>query len=99
MHETLTVVNHGAATFVDKTCTLKFTGPFTGTKTVACGGVTKFVTFSVASGATYKHFYKSFITIPTNAPKGTYHFTTILGGTVNGAPFTSMTGTFSITVT
>jgi hypothetical protein len=95
--ETLTVANNGKATFIGKTCNLAYTGPFPGTKHAVCP--TNFQSFSVAPGKSYTHHYASFpFRIPANAPKGTYHFTVTVGGTVNGVPFNSMPGHFDITV-
>ena len=93
--ETLKATNHGSATFDAKTCMLKFTGPVKGTSNCQV----HFSPFSVAPGKTFTHFYQSFFTIPQQTPKGTYHFTVTIGGTVNGAPFTSEPGFFDITVT
>jgi hypothetical protein len=96
--ETLILKNNGAKTFDAKTCNLKYTGPFTGTKSAVCP--TNFTPFAVLAGQTIKHHYASFpFRIPLKAPLGTYNFMVIIGGTVGGSPFDAMIGTFSITVT
>jgi hypothetical protein len=96
--ETLILKNNGAKTFDAKTCNLKYTGPFTGTKSAVCP--TNFTPFPVAPGKTVRHHYTSFpFMIPLKTPAGTYNFMVIIGGTVGGSPFDAMIGTFSITVT
>jgi hypothetical protein len=96
--ETLTVTNNLHSPFIGKTCNLEFTGPFKGKMHATCP--TDFQQFTVKPGTSFTHFYKSFpFRIPAKTPKGAYHFTLTVGGTVNGAPVTTMPTTFEITVT
>ena len=93
---TLTAQNNGASTFDAKTCTITVSGPNNYHHTLACP--TDFKPFSLASGHSFTHFYQSFVIIPAKTPKGTYHFICYLDGTVNGAPFRTMSTTFDIAV-